>query len=292
MEREMKLLKRLSLVLFVSVMVAASFGVASIGSNPVEVTSIHGETFMLHNHGIYRYDTVSVAMQAIAQDFVTILVWGSLFIIALIKLNDKSELSKLFYIGLLGYTLYAYISYTFLSHFNALFLVYVFNMSLSLYLFIRGMMLLDFKKLESFYTQALPIKRTISFMVVVAVMLSLMWLARLVPGFSGDGLPVGLETYHTLPIQAMDLGFIVPLSLFAAYYLYKQKAIGYALTSILLFKGVALFTAVAAMAVVQGIMDDAVNFGEISVFIGLTLVALYITIIFFKASMKDEPKET
>lgn len=285
MELNVKHIKQWSIVLWISVLVAAITGIFSIGGTPIEITSIHGESLFLHNHGVYRYDTVSVAIQAISQDFVTVLIWGSLFLVSVLKLNQKSEMTKLFYIGLLSYSLYAYISYTFLSHFNEMFLLYVWNMSLSIYLLIRSMMLLDFKVINHYYDKPLPIKRTIAFMLLVAFMLSAMWLSRIIPGLAPTVQPMGLESYHTLVIQAMDLGFIVPLSLFSAYYLYKRKPIGYALTAILLYKGVALFTAVATMAVVQGFLDESVNFVEIGIFIGLTIIALYMTVLFFKRSL-------
>lgn len=290
MEKNIKHIKKLSMILFVTVMVAAIVGIFSISGTPLEVESIHGESFNLHNHGVYRYDTVSVAMQAIAQDFVTVIIWGSLFIFALIKLNKNNEISKLFLLGLLGYALYAYVSYTFLSHFNELFLLYVFNMSLSLYLLIRSLALLDMEQIKTYYQKPLPIKRTVAFLLVVGVMLTLMWLARIIPGLAPNNQPEGLETYNTLVIQALDLGFIVPLSFLSAYYLIKRTALGYTLTSILLFKGAALFTAVATMAVVQGFMDESVNFVEIGIFLALTAIAVYITILFFSRSMKDTSK--
>jgi hypothetical protein len=292
MEKNILHIKRWSFVLFITVLLAAIIGVFSIGGTPTEITSIHGETILLHNNGVYRFDSVSVAMQAIAQDFVTIIVWGSLFIIAIIKLKEKSEFSKLFFLGLLGYSLYAYMSYTFLSHFNELFLLYVWNMSLSLYLLIRGMMLLKLEEVNKFYSKPLPLKRTIAFLIFLALMLSGMWLTRIIPALSPNIQPFGLESYHTLPIQAMDLGFIVPLTLFSTYYLFKKRPIGYALTAILLFKGAALFTAVATMAIVQGFMDESVNFVEIGIFLSLTIVAIYIMIIFFKRSIINQDKKT
>ena len=286
MNHQIKHIKQLSIGLLITVLIAAIVGIFSIGGTPVEVESIHGEIFNLHNHGVYRYDTVSVAMQAIAQDFVTVIIWGSLFIFALIKLNTKNELSKLMMLGLLAYALYAYTSYTFLSHFNELFLLYIFNMSLSLYLLIRTIALLNMSQIQSYYQKPLPIKRTVGFLLLVGLMLTIMWLGRVIPGLRPNAQPQGLETYHTLVIQAMDLGFIVPLSLMAAYYLIKRTSLGYTLTAVLLFKGAALFTAVATMAIVQGLMDESVNYVEIGIFLLLTGLAYYITILFFSRSMK------
>lgn len=280
-----KHIKFWSIVLFLGVVSAAIIGILSIGGSPVEVTSIHGESFLLHGSGIYRFDTQSVAIQAISQDVVTILVWGSLFIVAWLKLKENSELSKLFFIGLLGYTLYAYMSYAFLSHFNELFLLYVWNMSLSGYLIIRTSITLKTDKIREIYKLPLPIRRTVVFLVLVGTMLALMWLARIIPALSPSMQPVGLETYHTLVIQVMDLGIIVPLSLFAAYKLAKRTVVGYILTSVLLFKGTALFTAVGTMAVVQGFLDETVRMTEVGIFLALTVAAGYITIIFFHRSV-------
>lgn len=158
-----------SLIIFL-VLIAAGLGVFWQGEGEVfAFQSLRGETLMMHGHGLYYYETVSTAAQAIAQDVVTLLVGIPLLIIALVLYKKGSLRGQLLLAGTLGYFLYTYASYTFGAAYNVLFLLYVSLFSLSLFAFILSIMAIDVSGLPAQFTQKLP-RRTIAvFMFVVGL---------------------------------------------------------------------------------------------------------------------------
>lgn len=257
--------------------IAAFIGVLAFGEyEDVLFITIHGEVVSLYNMGIYANDTISVAIQAIAQDFVTLIIAIPLLIYSTSKLKTKSVRFTLLHLGMLGYFLYSYGTYSFLSHFNALFLVYVIIFSVSFFTFILAIMRLDVEKVKLAFKDSFSKKLVVIFLLFTGFMLLVMWLGRIGPALINNQVPVGLESYSTLVIQVFDLAFIVPLSFLSAYLLANNNAWGYLLSAILLLKGIALFTAVSAMGIMQLLLDEGGNIIEIGIFIGLTLISFLV----------------
>ncbi|MBS4535648.1 hypothetical protein GOQ29_08440 [Clostridium sp. D2Q-14] len=278
MKGNIKVITILSIIIVILGTVASLMGLLSLGKgNEFAFTTIRGEKVMLYGHGLYKYDTISVAMQAIAQDGVTLFIGIPLLIFSIIFFRKGSIRAKLLLTGTIGYFLYAYGTYAFLSAYNELFLVYVALFSISLFTFILSLMEFNIAKIPLYFSKKMPIKSTVIFLFLVGLMLGLMWLGRIIPPLISGGIPYGLESYSTLTIQVFDLGLIVPLSILSGVLLLKKRPWGYLLTSILLIKGLTLYTAVAVMAIVQVLVGIEVNMGEIVIFLGLTLFALIIT---------------
>ncbi|MFW5889432.1 MAG: hypothetical protein ACOCUD_03530 [Bacillota bacterium] len=257
--------------------IAALTGVLAFGeSQDILFITIRGEEVYLYGRGIYANDTVSVALQAIAQDFVTLVIAIPLLVYSTIKLQTKSVRFTLLHLGMVGYFLYSYGTYSFLSHFNALFLVYVVIFSLSFFTFILAIMRIDVEKVKLAFKDSFSKKLIVTFLLFTGFLLLAMWLGRIGPALLRNQVPVGLESYSTLVIQVFDLGFIVPLTFLAAFLLANNNAWGYLLAAILLLKGIALFTAVSAMGLMQLFLDESANIVEISIFFALTLFSFYV----------------
>src|SRR5512136_3076320 len=95
--------------------------------------TLRGETVTIQGHGLYQYETVSVAAQAIAQDVVTLLVGIPLLVVSMLLFKKEDLRGKLLLSGTLAYFLYTYASFAFGAAYNILFLVYVSLFSLSLF---------------------------------------------------------------------------------------------------------------------------------------------------------------
>lgn len=87
---------------------------------------------------IYARETLSWALQGIAQDIVNLIAVVVLCIAAYF-VNKGSIKAFLIWSGALLYLLYAYSIYAFDVHFNSLFLVYVAIMGLSFYALVSSM---------------------------------------------------------------------------------------------------------------------------------------------------------
>ena len=83
-----------------------------------------GETVTLYEKGLYARNSVSSAVQAIAQDMVTLILIVSGMIAALLMIRKERMIGKFLLTGLFGYMLYTYMSYAFLMYYNDIFLLY------------------------------------------------------------------------------------------------------------------------------------------------------------------------
>ena len=224
---------------------------------------------------MYKNDSISIVAQGKAQDIITLILGIPLLIYSLISYRKGSLKGKLLLSGTIGYFLYTYVSYTFLSMYNRFFLIYVALMSASLFAFILSIMSIDIEKLPTQFKKTLPVKMLSGLMFLLALILSIMWLGLTVPTAINGTVPSSLEHYTTLVIQAMDLGFIVPTSILAGLLLLKKSPFGYLLTSIMTIKGLTMGTALTAMIIGQIIAGVSVPIPVMAIFPLLNLFVIY-----------------
>jgi hypothetical protein len=280
--RNKKTITVLVVLIAILAFIASAIGVFS-GQNEAVVErqyqSIHGENIMLYGKGIYKNDSVSLAAQGIAQDVVTLVLGIPMLLISLVLARKNLLRGRLLLLGTVSYFLYAYVSYSFLSMYNPLFLVYVMLMSLSLFAFILCIMSIDVEALKSSFSTKLPVKFIGGFQIFIAFILLMLWLGKIVPSLISEATPIGLEHYTTLVIQAMDLGIIVPVALLSAILLMKRRPFGYLLSSIVIIKGLTMLTAITAMIIGQVLAGVEVGIVEMIIFPIINLIAIYCLVI-------------
>ncbi|MBV1729929.1 MAG: hypothetical protein KUA33_06805, partial [Methanobacterium sp.] len=153
--------------------------------------------------GIYAQDTLSYSSQMMGQDLITLIVAIPLLLISLYFLSKNSLRGRLIWMGTLFYFLYTYLSLTFLASFNALFLVYVALMSLSIFTFLGELLNMDISHIKENFTPGSIYKVTALFFLVVALFLAVMWLKMIIDSLLSGVPPIALEGYTTLVIQAL-----------------------------------------------------------------------------------------
>lgn len=255
------------------------------GQGAYTYQAVTGELVEIYGMGLYGNDSISVVAQGKAGDMVTLVMGIPLLLVALILTNKNSFRGKLLLAGTLGYFLYTYMSYAFFWHYNPFFIVYVMLMSLSLYAFIINFMSFDMKKIPELFSDRLPVKLLAGFQFFVGIVIGAMWLAKIAPSIFEAAVPVGLEHYTTLVIQAMDLGIIVPTAILSAVLLLKKRPMGYLLTSVIVVKGFTMLTALTAMIVNMWIKGVDVNPMEALPFLGFNIFA----VVCFVVLMKNAP---
>ncbi len=280
---------RLSIIVAILSLIAAGLGVFWQGQGePIPFTTMRGETVSLYGHGLYRFDTVSIVAQAIAQDAVTLILGIPLLITGIVLTRKGSLRGHLLLTGTLGYFLYTYTSYVFLAAFNHLFLLYVVLFSLILFAFILSMKDLNPEIITSHISDKFPRRGIATFMMILAGFLSLAWLGRIVPALIAGTPPFGLESYTTLVIQVLDLGVIVPVSALTAVLLWRSRPWGYTLSAVVLVKGLTMGAALIAMIISQILAGFEVSMVEIIMFSGIAIAALIFTLMLFLSV--QEPK--
>lgn len=262
---------------------ASAFGIFSTGGNGQhDIISYYGRTVSIYGKGLYRNDSVSVASQGIAQDIVTIIL-GLPLLIASLYFSRKGLLKgRLLLSGTLGYFLYTYTSYSFLWMYNSLFLIYVILMSTSFFAFLLTMMSFDIENLPHYFNEKLPVKFLGGFFIFVGISIGLMWIGRIVPPLLDHSIPPSLEHYTTLPIQALDLGFMVPVAILTGILIIKKRPLGYLLSSVITVKEITMLTSITAMIIGQILLGVKVSFMEIIIFPAFNLIIIYCLFLIMK----------
>lgn len=271
-------------------LIATIYGIfSSKGDGEFTFKSIFGETISIYGKGLYNHDSTAMASQAIAQDYVTLILGIPLLVISLYSSRRGLLKGKLLLAGTLGYFLYTYASYSFLSMYNSFFLIYVLLMSASFFAFTLLILSFDIPDLPRHFSEKLPAKWIGSFLMFVSILFGLMWLGKIVPPLLDGTPPAGLEHYTTMVIQALDLGFVIPISIFAGIMLIKRKPIGYLLASIMILKESTLLTALSLMALMQSVAGIK---GAMGMFWGVILLNIIVLfcMYFLLKNIKDTAK--
>lgn len=278
-----KTISALVLIIVILCLATAICGVFSTGGNGQhEIKSLYGETVSIYGKGLYHNDSVSVASQGIAQDIVTMVLAIPLLLFSLYLSRKSLIKGKLLLAGTLAYFLYTYISYCFVWMYNPLFIVYVMLMSASFFAFVLTMMSFDINKLGNYFNENLPVKFIGGFCIFIGAAIGLMWIGRIVPSLFNGSRPIGLEHYTTLPIQALDLGFVVPCAMLSGILLIKKKPFGYLLSSVIVIKGITMLTAITAMLIGQIFAGVKISFIEIILFPAFNLLVIYCLLLIMK----------
>lgn len=264
-------------------LISCMAGLFSIGGVGVhEFKTINNEVVKIYGSGIYKNDSVAIAAQGKASDFVTIVMGIPLLAVSLYFACKGSFRGRILLTGTLGYFLYTYMSYTFLWMYNRLFIIYVLLMSLSLYAFILCMMSFDMENIKSYFHKKLPVKFLGGFQIFIAFTIGMLWLGKLAPSIFQGKVPVGLEQYTTLVIQGMDLGIVVPAAFLSGILLIKRKPFGYLLSSVIIIKGITMLSSISAMIINQALNSVSMGAAEVIIFPFFNIIAIICLVILLK----------
>lgn len=243
-----------------------------------EVVTLRGDTVLIQGSGLYQRDSVTMASQAIAQDYVTVLIAAPMLILGTILARRGSLRGRLLLAGTLAYFLYTYTSYSFGLAYNALFLVYVALFTLALFAFVLALMTLDIPTLPESFSPRLPRRLIALFLFALGAFLLTAWLERIISAAQANQSPYGLEIYTTLVIQVLDLGLIVPISWLGGVLLWQGRPWGYLLSSILLMDGLTYFLALLAMIIGETLAGVQMSTVETALVLLLAFFGLGMTV--------------
>ena len=230
---------------------------------------------------LYKNDTTSIMAQMMGQDLISLIICVPILFLSLYLIFRDSMKGQLLWMGTIFYFLYTYASMSFLASYNQMFLVYVAIFSLSLYTFVYGLLSLDVKKIKNSFSPGATNKIAGAFTILMATMLSLMWLSMIIESLSTGIAPASLEKYITMGIQALDLGVLVPAAIISSVLLLKDRSWGYALMSVLIVKMSLLGTAILSMIYFMQQAGVNVAWGQVFFFMVATLGGIIIAVAFY-----------
>jgi len=141
----------------------------------------------------------------------------------------------------------------------------------------------DIADLPSHFSAKLPVRAISAFIFLVGTFLVFAWLGRIVPALVSGSAPVGLESYTTLIIQALDLGIIVPVAFLSGGLLLRRKSYGYLLATVILIKGFTMLIAITAMAINMLLVGAPVARFELVMFPTFALVNIIMVILLMRS---------
>jgi hypothetical protein len=234
--------------------------------------SLHGQTITIQGGGLYGYESLAGASQAIGQDMVTLLAAIPLLLIATLLALRGSVRGLVLRAGALLYFTYTYMLMAFGGAYNPLFLVYVAVFSASLFALILSLLAIDPTRLRARFSGRFARRPVAWTMIGFASLLTLMWLGRIVPNLAAGTPPPGLESYSTLFVQAGDLGIVVPLAFLSGVLLLRRSPTGFLLAGVMLVKGATFGLALIGMIVAMAALGAEVVVFEAVFFTTLAIV--------------------
>lgn len=245
------------LILFIVVLsaLAAITGIITDeGPGPYEYESIRGRIVTIYGKGLYQHMSAEVAIQGIAQDYVTLFVGAPLLLASLYFARKGSIRSRIVLAGTLGYFFVTYLFYLIMGMYNFLFLAYAALMGSCFFAFTLTMMSFEYNKLPVLFTAKTPIKFAGAFLIFNACIIALLWLGIVVPPLmDGSIYPREVEHYTTLIVQGMDLGLLLPLSFISGVLFIRRKPLGYLLGPVYFIFLTLIMTALTAKVIAMGI---------------------------------------
>ncbi len=274
-----------TLVIFICffAIIATLAGILSKGgSGEYEFKSIHGQTVTIYGKGLYQHMSADVAIQGIAQDYVTLLIAIPFLLFALYRSRTGLLRGKFMLAGVLNYIFLTYLFYMNMAIYNSMFLVYVTLTGLSFFALVLTLISIETNVLLSIFNKNTPVKFIGGFLIFNAISIALLWLSVVVPPLLDMSIvPLAVQHYTTLTVQAFDLSLFLPISFVAGFLLIRKNKFGYLTAPVYLVFLSLLMTALIAKIIAMAMAGVNV-FPAIIIIPCIALVAIVCGVILIK----------
>lgn len=236
--------------------------------------------------GIYAPLTPVFLPQALAQDLANLVLIVPMWLVLAPLALRGSLRAYLLWLGVLAFTVYNYVIYTFSIPFGPLFLPWVAVLGLSLYALIGGLAALDHKAVAAAFTSRRAVVVAAWSLMVMAILFGLLWLSEDVPALRAGLRPQSLVdmALPTNPVHILDLAFFLPAVLMVGVLLLRRRPMAHSfappLIAFLVLTGVPILLTPAVQAA-RGAAADwgvAMPIGSLTVAMTALLVWLLATL--------------
>jgi hypothetical protein len=239
---------------------------------------------------IYSGLTATFLPQAIAQDTANLMLISPLMIVLAALALRNSLRAYLLWLGVVTFTVYNYVIYTFSIPFGYLFPLWVAVLGLSIYALIGGIAVASHEAIRASYSRPERVKVTAWVLIIVAVFFAFVWLSEDVPALLAGTAPASViaMALPTNPVHILDLAFFLPAVIITGVMLIKRVALGYALAPAFLVFLVLTGVPILLTPVVQPLIDQVPAWG-VALPIGLLTLVLVVVVGWLVASIRDNP---
>ncbi|HET6558964.1 MAG TPA: hypothetical protein VFG54_16710 [Prolixibacteraceae bacterium] len=209
--------------------------------------SIRNETINIYGQGLYHHMSADVAIQGIAQDYVTLFIGIPLLLISLAMFRKGTLRARLLLAGVLNYFFLTYLFYMNMAMYNAFFIIYVLLVSTTFFAFALTLIGFNVETLPEHFSPGTPVKSIGGFLIFLAFSIALLWLQIIIaPLLDGTIIPKSVEHYTSLTVQGFDLSIFLPAAFLSGLLLMKKKPYGFLLAPVTLILLSILMTALVA----------------------------------------------
>lgn len=221
--------------------------------------SIRGLDVEVYGTGPYRHMPSDVAIQGIAQDWVTLLAALPLWWVGYFRWKSGFPTWRYVVAGTSFYFLVTYLFYTAMGMYSELFLLHATLIGLGFFCVWLSLYGMNIPKEALRFSPKAPHKAAGWFLIINALLIALLWLSVVVPPLlDGTLYPESLAHFTTLIVQGFDLGLLLPISIVTGWALKAGKAEGYIFGSSLLVFLSLLMTALTAKLVAMGLQGQEI----------------------------------
>jgi len=209
--------------------IAAASGIFTHnGPGPYSHESIRGETVEIYGKGIYQQMSADVAIQGIAQDYITLFIAIPVLLISLLSARRGSLRSRFLMAGTSMYFFVTYLFYTTMGMYNLLFLVYAAMIALSFFSLFLSVSTLNATLVATAFNDQTPVRSAGGLLIAISSSIALLWLSVVVPPLlDGSVYPESLQHYTTLIVQGLDLGLLLPVAFVCGILLIRRHHFGF-----------------------------------------------------------------
>ncbi len=251
--------------------------------------AIIGNIIGLSVKSIYGTLTPAFLPQAIAQDVASLVVISPLWLLLAILALRGSLRASLLWMGVLFFTVYNYVIYTFSIPFGPLFPLWLVVFGLSLYALIGAIASSDFETIKKSFTNDRIVTVVAWFLIVVAVLFAFLWFSEDIPALLRGTRPQSLVdmALPTNPVHILDLSFFLPGAILLGIMLLKRKALGYVLAPAALTFLILTGIPILITPIVQSTRGETAGWA-VMVPIGTLTVILTGLLVWLVSTMKPE----
>jgi hypothetical protein len=206
---------------------------------------------------IYAKETALWAAQGMGQDVVNLTIAAPALVLTALLARRGAPAATFVWLGLTLYLAYSYVLYAFFVHFNALFLVYVGALGLSVYAI--GGAAADLARFDwrANVAGAAGERALGGLMSVTAVAFGALWLSEILPALAAGTPPrSALEAGLIVnPVHVLDLALAVPAMLASGILVWRRRTVGFLTALPLAVFMVMMALAIAGMAIAMAVRD-------------------------------------
>ena len=185
--------------------------------------------------GLY-HDNIYVISSWKGHDVITLFICVPALFVSLLYAQWDLNCAKVISIGSVGYLAYTYALYAFTAAYNNFFLIYIAIMSLSVMYLVDVVSRFDANNILEWEEEKIFRNLIIAALLLSPVFVMANSLGMITQSLKTNTIPeaIAISGHPTSPMFALDLGFDIPVTLYALMQLLRKKYSGYVLTGIIL----------------------------------------------------------